>query len=67
MDLYPYIYHSHPAQHLEFITRHPLDTEEHLKAQIFLARNNTTLAYIDAKGADATTVSVHQSTDREMV
>lgn len=38
LDLYPYIYHSHLAQSPEFVTRHPLDEEEHLKAQVLLAR-----------------------------
>lgn len=38
LDLYPYIYHSHLAQHYEFVTRHPLDEESHLNAQVLLTR-----------------------------
>jgi hypothetical protein len=38
LDLYPYIYHSNLAQQPEFVTRHPLDDESHLKAQVLLAR-----------------------------
>jgi hypothetical protein len=51
LDLYPYVYHSHLAQHYEFVTRHPLDKESRLNAQVLVTRRQYNFGLYRCEGS----------------